>query len=129
MTQHFIKLGEGYGDVYELMTLIDSMPERVQHLLALHTHKNGEDVTSFAAIMKPTTQGHFLPIYICLEGMPKPVEGKSHKRYQAFQQVSERIDVPIIEFDVQPSTNFHDESLYFQQLIAVLRLNHLLPPI
>ncbi|MDV2582514.1 DUF7147 family protein [Alkalibacillus haloalkaliphilus] len=129
MTQHFIKLGEGYGDVYELITLIDSMPSRVKHLLAFHTHKQGQDVTSIAAILNPTSIGHFQPVYICLEGIPKPKEGHSNVRYDAFKSVSERIGVNIIELEVQPSTTYYDEQLFYQQLIAVLRLNHLLPPI
>ncbi|WP_017186633.1 DUF7147 family protein [Alkalibacillus haloalkaliphilus] len=129
MTQHFIKLGEGYGDVYELITLIDSMPNRVKHLLAFHTHKQGQDVTSIAAICQPTSIGHFQPVYICLEGIPKPEEGQGNVRYDAFKAVSERIGLNIIELDVQPSTTYYDEELFYQQLIAVLRLNHLLPPI
>ncbi|MDQ0159205.1 DUF7147 family protein [Alkalibacillus salilacus] len=129
MTQHIIKLGEGYGDVYELITLINEMPHRVQHLLVLHTNKDGQDMVSFAAIMKPTSQGQFLPIYLCLEGMPKPQEGQSHTRYKAFNEAAEKVGVNLIEFDVPPSTRYHDESLFFQQLIAVFRLNHLLPPI
>ncbi|NIK10674.1 DUF7147 family protein [Alkalibacillus almallahensis] len=129
MTQHIIKLGEGYGDVYELITLINSMPDRVQHLLVLHTTKDDQDKISFAAIMKPTSQAHFLPIYVCLEGMPKPQEGQSHARYEAFNESAKQIGINLIEFDVPPSTKYHDESLFFQQLIAVFRLNHLLPPI
>ncbi|GAA0460440.1 DUF7147 family protein [Alkalibacillus silvisoli] len=127
--QRFIKLGEGYGDVYELLTLIESMPNRVRHLLAFHTCKDGQDVTSIAAIFNPTSTGHFLPIYICLEGIPAPKEGRSNVRYDAFKELSERIGTELIEIHVQPSTTYHEEVLFFQQLTAVLRLNHLLPPI
>ncbi|RPF56104.1 DUF7147 family protein [Aquisalibacillus elongatus] len=126
MTQHFIKLGEGYGDIYELLKLIESMPDRVERLLALHTIKNDEERTSIAAVFKPTTKGQFQPIYICLEGIPKP-DGSSNVRYDAFKEISGKLNQPIIELVVPPSNTYHEEQLYYQQLIAVLRLNHLIP--
>lgn len=126
MTQRFIKLGEGYGDIYELFTLIESMPERVESLLAFHTIKNDEERTSIAAVFKPTTQGNFQPIYICLEGIPKPQEGESNVRYEAFKKVSDQINKPIIELVVPPAETYHEIDLYYQQLIAILRLNHII---
>ncbi|TFB23322.1 methylthioribose kinase [Filobacillus milosensis] len=128
MTQRFIKLGEGYGDIYELLTLVEEMPHRVERLLAFHTIKNNEERTSIAAIFKPTHKGKFQPIYICLEGIPKPKEESSNVRYDAFKEVSEKNNLPIIEMVVPPSDTYHEEELYYQQLIAVLRLNHILPP-
>ncbi|WP_188205688.1 DUF7147 family protein [Alkalibacillus aidingensis] len=129
MTQRFIKLGEGYGDVYELFTLIESMPNRVEHLLAFHTKKNDQEVTSLAVIFKPTTQGNFQPIYICLEGIPKPNDQKSNVRYDQFSKLSEQLGLTIIDLDVPPSSTYHEEELYYQQLTSILRLNHLLPPL
>ncbi|MFD2638160.1 DUF7147 family protein [Piscibacillus salipiscarius] len=126
MTQRFIKLGEGYGDLYELFTLIEAMPERVQNLLAFHTIKNEEERTSIAAVFKPTNQGNFQPIYICLEGILKPNEDSPNVRFDAFKEISERLNQPIIELVVPPSDTYHEIELYYQQLIAVLRLNHII---
>ncbi|SEP55008.1 DUF7147 family protein [Piscibacillus halophilus] len=126
MTQRFIKLGDGYGDVYELITLVESMPERVHQLLAFHTIKNDEEKTSIAAVFNPTEKGNFQPIYICLEGIPKPEGNTSNVRYDAFKELSEQINKPIIELVVPPSDTYHELELYYQQLIAVLRLNHII---
>ncbi|GEL75994.1 hypothetical protein TMU01_02290 [Tenuibacillus multivorans] len=114
--------------MFELFTLMEAMPDRVDRLLALHTIKNDEERTSLACIFKPTNQGNFHPIYICLEGIPKPNDQRN-KRYEMFKALSEQFDKPIVEFTVPPSETYHEEEQYFQQIIAVLRLNHLLPPI
>lgn len=128
MTQRFIQLGEGYGDVFELITLIEHMPQRVKHLYAFHTIKNGEERTSLAASFEPTTTGNFQPIYICLEGIPRPKEGEPNSRFDRFKQLAEKNQYHLIEMDVPSSDHYHEIHLYFNQLISILRLNHLLPP-
>lgn len=126
MTQRFIKLGEGYSDVFELFTLIEAMPERVKHLIAFHTVKDGKEVTSIAAIFEPTKTGNFQPIYICLEGIPRTT--KTNTRIDKFKQIASKINKQIIEMDVPPSTSYYEEELFFNQLISILRLNHLIDP-
>ncbi|WP_027963084.1 DUF7147 family protein [Halalkalibacillus halophilus] len=129
MSQHFIKLGHGYGDVYELFTLIEAMPTRVNYLLAFHTYKAEPELTSIAALFKSTTLGNFQPIYICLEGIPKPQTGIKNSRFDQFQSLSKSYNLPLIQMDVPKVDAFHEEELYFRQLTSVLRLNHLLPPL
>src|SRR5690606_40729705 len=85
MTQRFIKLGKGYSDVFELFTLIEAMPERVKHLIAFHTVKDGKEVTSIAAIFEPTKTGNFQPIYICLEGIPRTTKTRSEEHTSELQ--------------------------------------------
>ncbi|MGM8214358.1 DUF7147 family protein [Bacillaceae bacterium W0354] len=127
MTQRFIKLGEGYGDTFELFTLIKAMPERVNHLIAFHTDQNGEAKTSLAVVFKPTTEGNFQPIYICLEGIPKTEQ--PNIRFNKFKQLAKQLNKKVIEMDVPSSNTYYEEDLYFQQLISILRLNHLLEPL
>ncbi|PKR78514.1 methylthioribose kinase [Halalkalibacillus sediminis] len=128
MTQRFIKLGDGYGDVYELFTLINNMEERVQHLIVFHNNDE-KPKSSLAAIFKPTEKGAFQPIYICLEGIPRTENGKPNVRLDEFKHISERIQKKLIEIEVPPSSSYHEEEIYFQHLISILRLNHLLKPL
>ncbi|MBR7552776.1 methylthioribose kinase [Allobacillus sp. GCM10007491] len=129
MGQRFIQLGEGYSDFFELVTLIEHMPQRVMHLYAFHTKKDGEDRTSLAASFQPTKQGNFQPIYICLEGIPRPNDVDKNVRYEQFQELAEKYQLQIVEMEVPSSDQYHELTLYFNQLISILRLNHLLPPL
>ncbi|WP_306373246.1 DUF7147 family protein [Salirhabdus sp. Marseille-P4669] len=129
MLQKFIPLGNGYTDVYELLTLGKQMNDRVQHFLIFHTLKNTEPKSSLALIMKPTEVGDFQPIYICLEGIDTPNEKKESKRIQLFKQLADKQNKTPIELEVQPSSHFRDQELYFQHLIGILRANHYLKPL
>lgn len=127
MTQRFIKLGEGYGDTFELFTLVESMPDRVEQFLIFNTEKNEAKRRSIAVVFKPTNQGNFQPIYICLEGIPQ--KEKEDLRIVQFRELAEKLNKQIIEMDVPSSNSYFEEELYFQKLIAILRLNHLIKPL
>src|SRR5690625_5261277 len=127
MTQRFIKLGEGYGDTYELFTLIESMPKRVEQFLIFNTEKEAGKRRSLAVVFKPTSQGNFQPIYICLEGIPH--KEKEDLRVVEFRRLAEKLNKQVIEMDVPSSTTYYEEDLYYQKLIAILRLNHLIKPL
>lgn len=125
--QRFIELGQGYSDLYELVTLGHNMQDRVQHVMAFHTQIDNQQRTSVAIIMKPTTPGDFQPIYICTEGIPNPHE-KPNKRYELFQQLAEDLEKNVIELTVRPSNYFGEKELFFQHLIGILRMNRYIAP-
>lgn len=128
MIQRFIELGQGYSDLYELITLGKNMSERVQHVMAFHTVlTNGENRSSIAIIMKPTQPGDFQPIYICREGIPYPHE-TPNKRFDLLKDFAERINKEMIELTVQPSQIFGETELYYQHLIGILRMNNYIAP-
>ncbi|WP_226037919.1 DUF7147 family protein [Aquibacillus saliphilus] len=127
MIQRFIELGDGYSDIYELVELAKYMPTRIEKIIAIHTTKNEQELTSLAIIMKATEAGEFQPIYICLEGVPNP-SYKSTKRFQLFEQISTKTNHPIMEITVKPSTTFYDKTLYYQHLIGIFRMNRFIKP-
>lgn len=128
MIQRFIELGEGLSDIYELMELARYNKERVQHMMAFHTIVKERPVTSLCVVMKPTAEGKFQAIYVCREGVPNP-NMMENKRYTLFQQTAEEVEKTIIQLDVKPSTLFPEKDLYYQHLIAILRLNHYILPL
>ncbi|MFC0524019.1 methylthioribose kinase [Pontibacillus salicampi] len=128
MIQRFIELGQGYSDVYELQTLATQMKDRVENIFAFHTTMEGEERTSLAVVMKPTTTGNFQPIYICREGIPNP-HVQPNKRYELFQQIAADVKKDIIEITTRPSTFFSETELYYSHLIGLLRMNHYLAPL
>ncbi|MCV9887537.1 DUF7147 family protein [Metabacillus halosaccharovorans] len=128
MIQRFIELGEGYSDIYELIETSKANQHRVTQLIALHTKDNAKEVTSLVVIMKPTDPGNFQAIYICREGISNP-NFITNKRYELFKELAELLHKQIIEIEVKPSSMFNEIDLYYQYLIGILRLNHLLPPL
>lgn len=128
MIQRFIELGEGYSDIYELIETTKANKHRVTQLLALHTKVKEKEVTSLVVIMQPTDPGKFQAIYICREGIPNPKFTKN-KRFELFKELSEDLQKQIIEIDVKPSIMFNEKELYYQYIIGILRLNHLIPPL
>ncbi|KPL61243.1 DUF7147 family protein [Rossellomorea vietnamensis] len=128
MIQRFIELGEGYSDIYELLELAKANEERLEHMLAFHTIVKDRAVTSLALVMKPTEQGKFQAIYICREGIPNP-NITPNQRYSLFEEAAEKLGRVIIQMDVKPSTLFPENALYYQHLIAILRLNHYILPL
>lgn len=124
MIQRCIELGEGYADIYELLELARSMPERVTFYVALHTKKNGREVTSLALIMKKGFYGSFEPVYICLEGISASASS-SNKRYELFEQTARENNQTVRELFVKPSSSFHDKTLYYQYLIGIFQMNRL----
>jgi hypothetical protein len=128
MIQRFIELGEGLSDIYELMETARYNKDRVQHLMAFHTIIKDRPVTSLGVVMKPTAEGKFQAIYFCREGIPNP-NMMANKRYSLFEQTAEELEKTIIQMDVKPSTLFPEKELYYQHLIAILRLNHYILPL
>ena len=78
--------------------------------------------------MKPTDPGNFQALYICREGIPNP-NLLENKRYDLFNELAKTLQKNIISFDVKPSSMFNETDLYYQYLIGILRLNHLIPPL
>ncbi|MBO9130285.1 methylthioribose kinase [Bacillus sp. 165] len=127
MIQRFIELGEGYSDIYELIEIAEANEHRLAHLLQLNTIINQKTVCSFVVVLQPTAIGKFQPLYICREGITV-LEDKVTQRIELFEKTAAKLGKEIIRFDVKPSTIFHEKELYFNHLIAILRLNHLIPP-
>jgi hypothetical protein len=128
LIQRFIELGEGYSDIYELLEIAKANQHRLAHMLALHTVKKGNPVTSLVVVLEPTDPGEFQPLYICREGIPNP-NVKQNKRYEMFEQLAAELNKQIIAMTVKPSTMFAEKELYFQHLIGILRMNRLIPPL
>lgn len=124
MIQRFIEIGEGYGDIYELRELIATNSNRFLHgFVFASANSQGKIVLSVAAAFQPAAQGKFMPIYICREGIP---EGS--KRLEVFEQAVKELGHLPIHMTVKHSSVYVDKSLYFNHLIAILRLNHYIPP-
>ncbi|WP_271852953.1 DUF7147 family protein [Planococcus maritimus] len=124
MIQRFIELGEGYGDIYELRQLMDSNKERFMHgFVFVSKTKNGHPVVSVAAAFRPAQEGNFMPIYLCREGIPD-----GSKRLAVFEETVKQLGHEPIHMDVKHSSQYADTKLYFGHLIAILRLNHYIPP-
>ncbi|UJF25841.1 methylthioribose kinase [Planococcus sp. 107-1] len=124
MIQRFIELGEGYGDIYELRELIATNSHRFLHgFVFMSKDKDGKAVLSIAAAFKPAEEGNFMPIYLCREGIPE-----DSKRLAIFEQaVTEQGHTPI-KMEVKHSSVYVEKTMYFSHLIAILRLNHYIPP-
>ncbi|MFD1018057.1 DUF7147 family protein [Thalassobacillus hwangdonensis] len=128
MIQRFIELGNGMGDLYELIELGERMPSRVDRMMALHTVTNDRTITSLVLVMKPAGQDKFQALYICREGIPNPNDQQT-KRYDLFKQLAVTIEKEITELVVKPSTEFHEKDLYYQYLVGILRMNKYIPPL
>nr|WP_263328129.1 methylthioribose kinase [Neobacillus sp. Marseille-Q6967] len=128
MIQRFIELGEGYSDLYELLELAKANKHRLAHMMAFHTVIKEKQVSSLAVVLEPTDPGKFQALYICREGIPNPTY-IPNKRYDLFLQTAEELGKQIIQLSVKPSTLFHERELYYQHLIAILRLNHYIKPL
>jgi hypothetical protein len=127
MIQRFIQLGEGYSDLYEWRDLATSRPDRVQHILSLHSIKSEKSGTSALLVLSPSQPGNFQPLYLCLEGIANPSSHPS-KRFKIIEETAKQLNKEVIHLEVKPSTEFAEKELYYQYLTAILRLNHLIPP-
>jgi hypothetical protein len=128
MIQRFIELGEGYSDIYELIELANANSHRISHLMAFQTIIKDKPLLSLALVLKPTNNGKFQAIYICREGIPNPTV-LPNQRWNLFEETAKQLDKSIISLDVKPSIIFPEKELYYQHLIAILRLNHYIPPL
>ncbi|MDN7244290.1 methylthioribose kinase [Planococcus shenhongbingii] len=124
MIQRFIELGEGYGDLYELRELITTNSNRFKHgFIFVSLTKGGQPVLSVAAAFEPAEEGGFMPIYICREGIPE-----NSKRLGLFEETVKQLGHQPIKMDVKHSSAYAEKKFYFSHLIAILRLNHYIPP-
>lgn len=124
MIQRFIELGEGYGDIYELRELIETNRHRFMHgFVFAATTDGGKPVLSVGAVFKPAEQGSFMPIYLCREGIPE-----NSKRLEIFEEAIKDLGHTPIKMEVKHSSAYAKKTFYFSHLIAILRLNHYIPP-
>lgn len=124
MIQRFIELGEGYGDIYELRELIETNRHRFMHGFIFATATDaGKPVLSVAAAFKPAENGNFMPIYLCREGIPE-----NSKRLELFEETVKGLGHMPIKMEVKHSSAYAEKRFYFSHLIAILRLNHYIPP-
>ncbi|MCG3090213.1 DUF7147 family protein [Sporosarcina cyprini] len=128
LQQRFIELGEGFSDVFELIELMNTNARRLHRTFIFSAATDKGNVISLAAAFHPAGEGHFMPIYICREGILQKDE-KMPKRRLLFEQASQENGCTPIPIDLQHSTAFAEASLYYQYIIGILRLNHLLPPL
>ncbi|GAE29127.1 DUF7147 family protein [Halalkalibacter hemicellulosilyticus] len=128
MIQRFIKLGEGYNDLYELLELARTNTERIHMLLQLDTTIAERPMSSVVLILQPASPGKMMPLYICLEGILNP-SYKETERYHLIKKLCEELEINIHRLEVKPSHTFSEEVLYFQYLIGVLRMNKYIPPL
>jgi hypothetical protein len=128
MIQRFIEIGEGYSDIYELIELAKSNCHRLHNLLILNTVKNNKPVSSLVVSLHPAVEGNFQPLYICREGIPNP-QITDNKRYQLFKLLAEDLNKRIISIDLKSSIEFAEKELFYQYVIGILRVNHILAPL
>lgn len=127
LIQRFIELGEGYGDIFELCELARVNKNRIHHAF-IFTSKNGEkEYCSIAIALKPVNSANFFPIYICREGIANTQP--ETKRLTSFKDTLNELQIKPIQIDLKHSSTFVDTQLYYQYIIGILRLNHLVPPL
>lgn len=90
MIQRFIELGEGYSDIYELLEIVKSNKHRLAHLIMLRTVKEDRQVASFVAVLHPTAEGNFQPLYVCREGIV--LKQNDSKRVELFKRAAEEAE-------------------------------------
>ncbi|MET3575851.1 methylthioribose kinase [Bhargavaea ullalensis] len=120
-TQRFIELGEGFGDVFELCELIRTNSPRIHRAFILRTD-DPKNAVSLAVALLPAGDGHFMPIYICREGVK---EGGTRQRL--FTEALEEAGVSLADVKVRPSGDFGSREDYYRHLTGILRMNRLLP--
>ncbi|MFD4489475.1 DUF7147 family protein [Lysinibacillus fusiformis] len=126
MPQQFIELGEGYGDVYELLEIIKTNQERFHQAFLLTSTKGDKKVISLAVAFKPVGESKFMPIYICREGIPYHDEEPT-KRQKMFEAQIEQLDRKAVVVEIKHSSIFSESKLFYQYLIGILRLNNYIP--
>ena len=128
LQQYFIELGEGYGDVYELLELLKTNQHRLHRTFIFSSEINGKQAISLAATFKPANNSNFMPVYICREGIKEEV-GQKSKRTLLFEQAAAEYGKVPVPISVKHSSEFADTRLYFQYITGILRLNNLVPPL
>ena len=128
MNQRFIELGPGYSDLYELLELAKANQYRMHYFLCLQSEGPNGKAMSFVLVMKKSSYGDFIPLYICREGIPV-LDNKPSKRLELYKQAAKEQDKEVITLEVRHSSTFADTELYYQYLIGILRMNRFLPPL
>ncbi|AVK98140.1 methylthioribose kinase [Lysinibacillus sphaericus] len=126
MPQQFIELGEGYGDVYELLEIIKTNQGRFHQAFILTSTKEDKKVASLAIALKPVGESKFMPIYICREGIPFQ-EDKPSKRQIMFEESIEQLGRKAVVVEIKHSSIFSEPKLFYQYLIGIMRLHHYIP--
>ncbi|KOS62396.1 methylthioribose kinase [Lysinibacillus agricola] len=126
MPQQFIELGEGYGDVYELLEIVRTNQDRFHQAFILTSTKEEKKVTSLAVALKPVGESKFMPIYICREGIPYNEEQPS-QRQKMFEESIKRLDRKAVVVEIKHSSIFSESKLFYQYLIGIMRLHHYVP--
>ncbi|GAF63951.1 hypothetical protein [Alkalihalobacillus trypoxylicola] len=129
MIQRFIELGQGYSDLFELMEIAKRNQDRISAFVRLDVEKDSQKKSSLVVLLNPTEQGSFMPLYICLEGIPHKNGIESNNRYELFSALGKQFEVPIKTLEVKSYTQFAEKDLYYQYLIGIFRLNKLIPPL
>ncbi len=128
LNQSFIELGEGYGDVFELCELIRTNQHRLHKTFLLQSdNQNGRSI-SIAAAFEPAGNSHFMPIYICREGIPQN-DNTISKRQTLFNDAAKQAGKTPVQIELKHSDEFSDKQLFYHYVTGILRLNNLLPPI
>ncbi len=127
MIQRFIELGEGYSDLYELLEIARSRPEKVTHFLLFKSGEVNHGSVSAAIVLKPVNPGDFQPLYICREGIP--FREKKSARQQLVEDAAHDLGLPLVELEIKPSSDFNEKVLFYQYVIGILRLHHVIPPL
>jgi hypothetical protein len=125
ITQRFIELGEGLGDVFELCELIRTNSGRLHRAFIFTTGESG--ILSPAVAFDPAGEGSFMPIYICREGIRSG--SKESARVTRFREAAAEAGTIPVTVEVRPSKDFSDRDQYFRHITGILRLNHLIPPL
>jgi hypothetical protein len=127
LIQRFIELGEGYGDIYELCELARVNKDRIHQAFIFSSTKDNIRYFSIAIALKPVNTANFFPIYICREGIVETQQ--ESKRLTTFKEALAELSIEPIKVDIKHSSIYVDVNLYYQYIIGILRLNHLIPPL
>jgi hypothetical protein len=127
LIQRFIELGEGYGDIFELCELARVNKNRIHRAFIFTSKKENKEYCSIAIALKPINSANFFPIYICREGIPNtnPIT----QRLSTFQATLDELKIIPVQLEIKHSSIYDDKELFYQYVIGVLRLNHLIPPL
>ncbi|PIC68866.1 methylthioribose kinase [Sporosarcina sp. P21c] len=127
--QRFIELGEGYSDIYELLEIMSTNSHRIHKSYIFSSKHHSNEQLSLAVSLAPANENtHFMPIYICREGIRYSAD-KPSKRYDLFVEHAESLNKKPVRIEIKHSTEFAENELFYQYITGVLRLNHLLPPL
>jgi hypothetical protein len=127
LIQRFIELGEGYGDIYELCELARVNKDRIHQAFIFSSTKDNIRYFSIAIALKPVNTANFFPIYTCREGIVETQQ--ESKRLTTFKEALAELSIEPIKVDIKHSSIYVDVNLYYQYIIGILRLNHLIPPL